>query len=252
MGNEPNNDDAVNMTGSARRKDPLFLTRLLVGLWVIALGAIFLAGNLGWLDTRHAFRLFWPLLMVLVGTSLVVQPRNERTQRLGWVFIGIGVWIFAGKIGWINVGFWQLALPMALLALGGMLVWRAFAGQRAEVTPPGEVEEHAEYVRCFAVMSGTELRPVSRPFRGADLSAVMAGVKLDLTGARMEGDSATIDIFAFWGGMEIYVPPEWTVISKVATLMGGFVDKRRPTSTVATKTLVITGFVVMSGIEVKN
>jgi predicted membrane protein len=101
-------------------------------------------------------------------------------------------------------------------------------------------------------MSGTELRPVSRPFRGADLSAVMAGIKIDRADARMEGDVATIELFAFWGGMEIYVPPDWTVTSKVATLMGGFVDKRRPTSTIPTKTLIITGFVVMSGIEVKN
>ena len=52
--------------------------------------------------------------------------------------------------------------------------------------------------------------------------------------------------------MEIYVPSDWTVTSKVATLMGSFVDKRRPTSVVPTKTLVITGFIVMSGIEVKN
>jgi hypothetical protein len=236
-----------------RRRDPLFLTRLLVGLWVIALGGIFLAGNLGWIDTRQAFRLFWPLLMILVGTSLVVQPANDRTHRLGWVFIGIGTWIFAGKIGWINVSFWQVAFPLALLGLGGLLVWRAFHGQRKQDEAPAEmIDEHAEYVRCFAVMSGTELRPVSRPFRGADLSAVMAGIKLDLTGARMEGDSATIEIFGFWGGMEIYVPPDWTVVSRVATLMGGFVDKRRPTSTVPTKTLIITGFVVMSGIEVKN
>ena len=80
----------------------------------------------------------------------------------------------------------------------------------------------------------------------------MAGIKLDLTDARMEGDSATIEVFAFWGGMEIYVPSDWTVTSKVATLMGSFVDKRRPTSVVPTKTLVITGFIVMSGIEVKN
>jgi predicted membrane protein len=250
MSGEPMN--GAPLGDRVRRRDPLFLTRLLVGLWVIALGAIFLAGNLGWIDTRQAFRIFWPMLMVLVGTSLVVQPGNERTHRMGWVFIGVGIWIFAGKIGWINVSFWQLAFPLALLALGGLLVWRAFSGQRAEDVPPDVVEEHAEYVRCFAVMSGTELRPVSRPFRGADLSAVMAGVKLDLTGARMEGDSATIDVFAFWGGMEIFVPPDWTVSSKVATLMGGFVDKRRPTSTVPTKTLVITGFIVMSGIEVKN
>jgi predicted membrane protein len=240
------------VASDARRRDPLFLTRLLVGIWVIALGAIFLAGNLGWLDTRHAFGLFWPLLIVLVGTSMVVQPANKRTNRWGWVFIGIGLWIFGDKIGWIGVSLWQIAFPLVLLGIGGLLVWRAFHGARAEEQVAETVDEHAEYVRCFAVMSGTELRPVSRPFRGADLSAVMAGVKLDLGGARMEGDSATIDVFAFWGGIEIHVPPDWTVSSRMATLMGGFVDKRRPTSTVPTKTLVITGFVVMSGIEVKN
>jgi predicted membrane protein len=101
-------------------------------------------------------------------------------------------------------------------------------------------------------MSGCELRPVSRPFRGADLNAVMGGVKLDLTDARMEGESAVIDVFAFWGGVEIYVPPDWSVTSRMTTLLGGFIDKRRPTSVVPTKTLILRGMIVMSGIEVKN
>jgi predicted membrane protein len=109
-----------------------------------------------------------------------------------------------------------------------------------------------EFVRSFALMSGCELRPVSRPFRGADLTAVMGGIKLDLADTRMEADSATVEVFAFWGGIEIYVPPDWTVTSKVTTLLGGFVDKRRPTSVVPTKTLVVQGMVVMGGIEVKN
>lgn len=233
-------------------RDPLFSTRMLVGIWIIALGAILLAGNLGWIDSRHIFRLFWPLLFVFIGTGMVMQP-DRRASRGGWIFIIVGSWIFFAKLGWIDVDFWQIAFPLALLSLGGMLVWRALRGPRIEnIASTHEQSEHAEFVRSFTVMSSTELRPVSRPFRGADLSAVMAGIKLDLTDARMEGDSATIEVFAFWGGMEIYVPPDWTVTSKLATLMGGFIDKRRPTSTVPTKTLVITGFVVMSGIEVKN
>ena len=43
-----------------------------------------------------------------------------------------------------------------------------------------------------------------------------------------------------------------TVTSKVTTFMGGFVDKRRPTSLVPTKTLTVRGFAFMGGIEVKN
>jgi predicted membrane protein len=241
------------MKDERSRRDPLFSTRMLVGIWIIALGAILLAGNLGWIDSRQIFRVFWPLLLVFIGTGMVVQE-DRRASRSGWIFIIIGAWVFFAKIGWIDINFWQVAFPLALLALGGMLVWRALKGPQTETfeTVDEQQSEHSEFVRSFAVMSSTELRPVSRPFRGADLSAVMAGIKLDLTDARMEGDSATIEMFAFWGGMEIHVPPDWTVTSKVATLMGGFIDKRRPTSTVPTKTLVITGFVVMSGIEVKN
>lgn len=113
-------------------------------------------------------------------------------------------------------------------------------------------EEHAEYIRTFAMLSGSELRPMSRPFRGADLSAVLGSVNLDLSSARMEGDIARIEVFAFCGGIEIHVPPDWTVTSKVATLLGGFTDKRRPTTTLPTKALVLDGFAVMGGIEVKN
>jgi predicted membrane protein len=232
------------------RFDRLFSVRLLVGLWIIAIGAIFLAGNLGWIDARHVFRHFWPLFFVFVGTGMLVRPHNRRSQTWGWVFVIVGIWMFADKVGWVDVSLWQLVFPLALLSLGGMLVWRALSGPRSEAAIVND--EHSEFVRSFAVMSSSELRPVSRPFRGADLSAVMAGIKLDLTDARMEGDTATIEVFAFWGGIEIYVPADWTVTSKVATFMGGFIDKRRPTSTIATKTLVITGFVVMSGIEVKN
>lgn len=241
------------MKDERSRRDPLFSTRMLVGIWIIALGAILLAGNLGWIDSRQIFRVFWPLLLVFIGTGMVAQE-DRRARRSGWIFIIVGAWVFFAKIGWVDIDFWQVAFPLALLALGGMLVWRALKGPQSETLDTAEDQqpERAEFVRSFAVMSSTELRPVSRPFRGADLSAVMAGIKLDLTAARMESDSATIEVFAFWGGMEIHVPPDWTVTSKVATLMGGFIDKRRPTSAVATKTLVITGFVVMSGIEVKN
>lgn len=238
------------------RFDRMFSVRLLVGLWIIAIGLIFLAGNLGLIDARHALRLFWPIIFVLIGTGMVSQQNSRRRQRWGWIFIAIGIWMLADKIGWIGVGLWEVFFPLALLTLGGMLVWRALRGPSVEQIAPeaGEErgDERSEFVRSFAVMSTTELRPVSRPFRGADLSAVMAGVKLDLTDARMDGDTAVIEVFAFWGGMEIYVPKEWTVTSKVATVMGGFIDKRRPTSTLATKTLLITGFVIMSGIEVKN
>jgi len=232
------------------RHTDMLSARLVVGVIIVVLGAALLLDNLDIFDTRYVLRTIWPLALVAVGVVMVRSPEHRRSRNWGWVLITVGAWIFLDKVGWIHLSLWELLVPGLLLFVGGTLVWRAIAGPpKEQVATP---DDHAEYVRSFALMSSCELRPVSRPFRGADLSAVMGGIKLDLTDARMEGDTATVEVFAFWGGIEIYVPPDWTVTSKVTTLMGGFIDKRRPTSVIPTKTLIVRGMIVMSGIEVKN
>jgi predicted membrane protein len=195
---------------------------------------------------------------------MVRRPQHRRSREWGWVLITVGSWIFLDKIGWIHISLGQLLLPAIFLFVGGVLVFRSLRGPdeavpkskldetSASVNADGTQADHAEFVRSFAMLSGVELRPVSRPFRGADLSAVMGGIKLDLGSARMEGDTAVIEVFAFWGGVEIYVPPDWTVTSEVTTLLAGFIDKRRPTTVVPTKTLIVKGMIVMSGVEIKN
>lgn len=238
----------------------LFSTRLIVGVLIMLLGGTLLADNLGWIEARHVLRSLWPLVMVAIGVAMVRRPQHRRSREGGWVLITVGTWIFLSKLGWVHVSLGQLLLPAIFLFVGGVLVFRSLRGPNDTVpkptlnTPNGDAAptDHAEFVRSFAMLSGCELRPVSRPFRGADLSAVMGGIKLDLSSARMEGDNAIIEVFAFWGGVEIYVPPDWTVTSEVTTLLAGFIDKRRPTSIVPTKTLIIKGMVVMSGVEIKN
>lgn len=261
----------------AHNQHDVLSTRLIVGLFIILLGAALLADNLGWFDARHILRSLWPLALVAVGVAMVRHPQHRRSRGWGWVLITVGLWIFLDKIGWVHVSLGQLILPGILLFVGGMLVFRSLSGP-----PPGgdasstttssndtlsgsngptttstsfgssTSTDQAEFVRSFAILSGHELRPVSRPFRGADLNAVMGGIKLDLSSARMEGETAIIEVFAFWGGVEIYVPPDWTVNSEVSTLLAGFIDKRRPTSVVPTKHLIVKGMVVMAGVEIKN
>lgn len=227
-----------------------FPTRLVVGVIIIALGAILLADNLGLFDATHVLHVLWPLALVAVGVGMVRKPTHPRGRAWGWVLITVGIWIFAHNLGWLHLSVWQLLVPGVLLFAGGMMVRRALTGSQEPARAPAE--DHVEFVRSFAFMSSCELRPVSRPFRGADLDAVMGSIKLDLTDARMEADSATIDLFGLWSAIEIFVPPDWTVTSKVTNLLAGFVDKRRPTSVVPTRTLVIRGTALMSGIEVKN
>jgi len=225
--------------------------RLIFGLLIIALGVVFLADNLGLVEGREAMRTFWPLAFVAFGFGMALDRHSSGWRRAwGAIWIGVGCWIWAYQRHWISINVWDVVFPAVLLFAGGALVWRSLAGPHRAGRSSDPVAE--DYVRNFAAMSGNQLRSASTEFRGGDLTAFMGGVTLDLTRARMAGEEAHVDVFAMWGGIEIRVPPDWIVVSKVAPILGGFDDKTQPSSEAAGGRLVVSGVVVMGGVEVKN
>ena len=226
---------------------------LVIGALIATFGLTLLATNLGWTDLRSVMRQFWPFALVVLG---IANLFNERQGGKFWglVLIIAGCWIYATQRDWIHVQFWAVFGPTILILLGAMVAWRAIAGPPR---PPvgGTGAENTAYISSFSVMSGSEHKP-TQAFQGANLGAFMGGVKLDLMGAEMQGDTATIEVFAVWGGIEIFAPRDWDVSSKVVALMGASVDKRRPVAApppgTPRKTLVVQGFVLMGGIEIKD
>jgi hypothetical protein len=86
----------------------------------------------------------------------------------------------------------------------------------------------------------------------------MGGCEIDLRHASIApGTEAVIEVFAFWGGIEIKVPDDWTVVPRVFPLMGGVDDRSRapqtpPDKPHQEKRLVVRGIVVMGGVGIKN
>ena len=215
----------------------------IIGVVIIAAGAILLGGNLGLIDSHYVFRNFGPVVLFFIGAVMLARRRHDQVM-LGLVLMFVGAWGFATQQQWIKIHFWALIGPMMLVLAGGSVVWRAFN----RPSPEGVGDA---YIRSFAVFSGAELRPTV-PFEGADLTAVMGGVNLDLSNAPMARDTAVIDVFALMGGTVILVPRDWDVTVRVVCLMGGCSDKRRPSTVPATKHLIIQGMAVMGGVEIKD
>lgn len=213
------------------------------GVVIIAAGGVLLAGNLGLIDAHYVFRNFGPVLLFILGAALLMRRRHDQVL-LGLVLMFVGAWGFATQQQWIKIHFWAVIGPMMLVLAGSSVVWRAFH----RPAPEGAGDA---YIRTFALFSGAELRPTV-PFEGAEVTAVMGGVKLDLSNATMARDTAVIDVFALMGGTEIFVPRDWDVTVRVVSLMGGCSDKRRPATGPATRHLVIRGMAVMGGVEIKD
>jgi hypothetical protein len=215
----------------------------IVGILIILAGAVLLGGNLGLIDSHYVFRAFGPVVIFILGAVTLMRRRHDQVL-LGLILMFVGAWGFATQQQWIKIHFWAVIGPLMLVLAGGSVVWRAFN----RPVPEGAGDA---YIRTFAVFSGSDLRPTVA-FQGADLTAVMGGVKLDLSNATMAGDTAVVDVFALMGGAEIFLPREWDVTVKVISLMGGCSDKRRPSTLPATKHLIIQGMVVMGGVEIKD
>jgi len=224
--------------------------RLIIGLMIVVLGIIYLAGNLDIIDTRVPFRFVPPALFAALGIGILMSPSTRPDgravdKRWAYVWLLVSAWLFAYQFHWVDIGFWDLVFPILLLFFGARLVQRALASD----DKPGD---GSQQTRAFAFLSGAELRTFTQPIKESEVLAILSGVKLDLTSAQIEGDSATLQITAVMGGVEIYAPSDWNIVSDVLPILGAYADKRRPTATVPTKTLYISGIVLMGGIEVKS
>jgi hypothetical protein len=222
------------------------LPKLIFGVLVVLAGVALTLHNLGYFEIRPYLK-FWPVILIVLG---LVRLAN----RCWWgavVWTGVGVFLLADNLDWFNVNifaFW----PLFLVLLGVSIARRALFGP----APGRGVASAADpVVSSFAIMSGLERRNDSPAFRGGDVTAIMGGCALDLRDAKIEGDAADIEIFAFWGGIELIVPEGWSVESRVVPLLGGFEDKTAAAGGAlapVTGRLVVRGFVIMGGAEVKN
>lgn len=231
-----------------RQHSPRLTGQVLVGFLIIVVGVLFTLDNLGLIEARNVIR-FWPAGLVLVGLVKLWHASNDGHGWFGGLFLVVlGVSMLAARVVYFTIELRQL-IPLVLVFLGGYMVWRGFGGTRRA----GSASDGQGQFSALAIMGGVARRSSSQAFQGADLTAVMGGCEIDLRQASIaQGIEATIEVFAFWGGIEIQVPDDWTVVTRVMPLMGGVEDKTRVLPGAYEKRLVVRGIVVMGGAVIKN
>jgi predicted membrane protein len=212
--------------------------RLVMGLAVMAAGLVLALDSLGFLDADRVFR-FWPLVLVAVGVTKLLSRCPERAFL--WIVAGVALQLHI--LGYLpSAGVWA----GLLFLLGANITWRALRG------PAARRLQSLDALDIVAVFGGSKAAVTSADFKGGSAMAMLGGCMIDLRQASIaEGHEAVLDTFAFWGGIEIRVPEDWEVINRGSAFLGGF-DSRARARPGASKRLVVTGTVIMGGVEVKN
>jgi predicted membrane protein len=226
--------------------------QVVVGLMVVAFGVLFLLDNLNIIYLHHVI-FFWPL--AFIGSGLVALlsegPRSGRVT--GIVLIAIGVAMVLHRLGYWFIS-WRTFWPLAMIAVGGLILYRTLGSGRANRVNAGPITKDDakddNVVAITAILGGFERRVSAPDFRGGEITAIMGGCSLDLREATLNTE-AVVNVSAIWGGITIKVPPDWTVILHGTPVMGGFTEKTaRPPDN--RKRLVVTGYAIMGGVEVRN
>lgn len=225
-------------------------TRMVLGGFVILIGVLALADNLFQINTRQVLQ-FWPVVFMLVGALKLSHARHMAGHLLGAGFMAVGVLMTLNNLELIafHLRDWW---PLGVIAVGiGLIVKDPLRGhlQRMQqhLTPP---DEEGSALNTMAVMSGHKLNVLSQDLRQGEATAVMGGIQIDFRKAAIQSE-ATLKVFVVMGGIEIKVPEGWSVDCRAMVLMGGVEDKTVPTAQPG-KRLIIEGFVMMGGVEIKN
>ena len=218
------------------------LTRTIIGLLIVAVGASFLLTNLDILPFDVGIAQWWPLFIVAGGVVMLLS--DVRNYLWAMLVIGLGALLQLKQFGIVDVNPWQLFWPAIIIVLG-VSVMTSRGSSRGKIAASDRED-------VMAILSGSEVRVESKDFKGSRVTSICGGAMIDLRKAVIKKE-ATIDVFAFWGGIEIIVPEHVMVKNNTSAIMGG-VEQQAGGDAVkeGSPILYITGDVVMSGVEVKR
>ena len=255
--------------------------QLVLGVIVIGFGLMFLLDNLDIVNVNMMF-FFWPMVLVGLGILKVVQSRILSGYIIGAGLILLGVVLFFSKLGLFHFSmkvFW----PLVLIWFGFMLLnktsrsaegqprqwweWRKADQPPAATVPENKgvslekdgysfasnstaFNENEELLDITAVMGGYQRSVRTSNFRGGEINAIMGGCELDLRECSIKND-AVIQVFVAMGGVSIRVPPDWLVVLQGNPILGGF-DEQTASPPNSAKRLIVKGYAIMGGVEIRN
>ena len=238
------------MNDLAPPRPPASIGKLVFGVILALLGILYTLDNFGLVEVRNVERL-WPVILIAIGGSHLAQNWKSRPFG-GLVLVALGVFFLLRNFGVVHFSLGNL-VPLVLVVIGLRMVFGALGGRAGHWDRARGGGSPDAWLRGFVAFGGLERHITSQEFQGGDLGAFCGGWEIDLSSAKLAGKEAQIDVFAWWGGGEIRVPESWNVVVRTLPILGGVGDKtRHPDPGTETGTLVLTGTLIMGGVEVKN
>jgi predicted membrane protein len=251
---------------------------LIGGVILAGIGVLLLLQNLnipGFDDLER----YWPVILIVVGIAQASRSMGMGGRVWGGAIFMVGVIFLLQNFGIIQHDIWRFLWPGILILVGLGMLARTIDRHTYTGTGAAAAAENAknmgddirnrivsnwnrsqstvsvDHLAEWAVFSGVRRRLDTQDFQGGEAFAMFGGVEIDLRKAAMKRDDVVIEVNAIFGGVDVRVPENWTVIVRGAGIFGGYEDKTMD-SRVATDAkqphLIVNGFAVFGGVTIQN
>ncbi len=246
---------------------------LLVGVAALAKSFII---DMNWLFS-------WQMLLIALGCFIGVR---NKFRGGGWLaMILIGSYFLIESYFVFDHSLRRFFWPLALIGLGAYLIFRPYRSKNIFYTTndlaSAATEEETsanptsntsvtnadttnttgqqaileqEILDVVSVFSGIKKNIYSKNFKGGEIVCVFGGAEINLVQANFQQPQIEIESVQIFGGAKLIVPSDWVIHNEAVAIFGGIEDKRpQPVAIpVPAKILVLKGFVMFGGIEIKS
>lgn len=215
-----------------------------LGITLVAIGGYFLLRNLDLIPSFLPYWLFgWETVMMVVGGAMLATGRRE-----GAIFLVIGSFFLLPEIFYIPRFHFRDWWPLILIVIGVVIVIR-----RRDYHSDGMIEDNRDFFNNTSIFGGSNKSFTSKNFMGGKMTSVFGGSDVDFSEAALGQEEVVLDVFCLFGGNDIRVPNDWTVLNDSFVLFGGYDDNRKAIADQdPNKILRIKGSVIFGGMDVKG
>jgi hypothetical protein len=258
-----------------------------VGIIFLVVGGLLLVRMAGFDFLDWLFQ--WEFILIAIGLVIGVK---EGFRNLAWIIlVGLGSFFLLDDI-FPDMHFGRLILPAIFIGVGAIILFRRKRGSTIapsdpglpsdplrtsyEGTDPAQVspatpsagsgfaqegtegllanDKSTDNVLDIAAIFGSVKKTImSKQFRGGEVVAIFGGAHVNLLHADMQGP-VVIEVVNIFGGTTLLVPNNWEIKSEAVAIFGGVEDKRNipHIPQVPDKTLILQGFSMFGGLEIKS
>jgi predicted membrane protein len=208
------------------------------------------------LDVWGTLHTWWPSILAVWALARVLTRNGSLLGNA--ILFSVGVLLQLSSLDIID-GFWGAFWPIVFILAGLSLLRSNLRRARKTDTQAtagrGDgMPYERDYLESNALMAGASTRVTSKSFKGGSISSIMGGLEIDLRSAEIDGNLAVLEATCVMGGIEIRVPPHWTVQVNGTPILGGIDDETNKyrDDNVVGPTLILDATVVLGGIEIKT